>query len=54
MNGNYNARMLALRYVYILALGVWRGGMVVLGALAQTLLRRERGRDLPAGWGDGI
>lgn len=33
MNGNYNARMLALRYVYVLALVVWLGGMVVLGAI---------------------
>ena len=33
MNGNYNARMLALRYVYVLALVVWLGGMIVLGAL---------------------
>ena len=33
MNGNYNAWMLALRYVYVLALVVWLGGMVVLGAL---------------------
>jgi uncharacterized membrane protein len=33
LNGNYNARMLALRYVYVLALVVWLGGMVILGAL---------------------
>lgn len=33
MNGNYNARMLALRYVYVLALVIWLGGMIVLGAL---------------------
>ena len=32
-NGNYNARMLALRYVYVLALVIWLGGMVILGAL---------------------
>ena len=32
-DGNYNARMLALRYVYVLALVVWLGGMVILGAL---------------------
>jgi hypothetical protein len=36
-NGNYNARMLALRYVYILALVVWLGGMVILGALVAPL-----------------
>ena len=33
MHGNYNAPMLALRYVYVLALVVWLGGMVILGAL---------------------
>src|SRR5688500_13488699 len=33
VNGNYNARMLALRYVYVLALVIWLGGMIVLGAL---------------------
>ena len=32
-DGNYNARMLALRYVYVLALVIWLGGMVILGAL---------------------
>src|SRR5688572_18974710 len=32
-DGNYNARMLALRYVYVLALVVWLGGMVLLGAI---------------------
>jgi hypothetical protein len=32
-DGNYNARMLALRYLYVLALVVWLGGMVILGAL---------------------
>ena len=29
MNGNYNALMLALRYVYVLALVVWLGGIIV-------------------------
>ena len=29
--------MLALRYVYVLALVVWLGGMVVLGAIAASL-----------------
>src|SRR5687768_17124390 len=33
LNGNYNAPMLALRYVYVLALVVWLGGMVLLGAV---------------------
>src|SRR4030095_1548815 len=32
-SGHYNERMLALRYVYVLALAIWLGGMVVLGAL---------------------
>ena len=32
-DGNYNARMLALRYVYVLTLVIWLGGMVILGAL---------------------
>jgi hypothetical protein len=36
-DGNYNARMLALRYVYILALVVWLGGMVILGALVAPM-----------------
>jgi hypothetical protein len=30
---NYNDLMLALRYLYVLALVVWLGGMVVLGAI---------------------
>jgi uncharacterized membrane protein len=30
---HYNDLMLALRYVYVLALVVWLGGMVILGAL---------------------
>src|SRR5882672_5415343 len=30
---DYNHRMLALRYIYILALVVWLGGMVILGAI---------------------
>ena len=33
VNGHYNDLMLALRYVYVLALVVWLGGMVVLGAI---------------------
>lgn len=33
MNGNYNALMLALRYVYLLGLVVWLGGIAVLGAI---------------------
>ena len=31
--GHYNDQMRAVRYVYILALVVWLGGMVVLGAV---------------------
>src|SRR3954469_7794709 len=30
---DYNHRMLALRYVYVLALGIWLGGMLILGAV---------------------
>ena len=33
LNGNYNALMLALRYVHMLALVAWLGGMAILGAL---------------------
>ncbi len=33
MGIHYNDGMLALRYVYVLALVVWLGGMVVLGAV---------------------
>lgn len=32
-DGHYNDGVLALRYVYVLALAVWLGGMVVLGAV---------------------
>jgi uncharacterized membrane protein len=32
-NNFYNVRMLGLRYAYVLALVVWLGGMVVLGAI---------------------
>src|SRR5688572_8374697 len=31
--GTYNAQMLALRYAYVLALVVWLGGMLLLGAI---------------------
>src|SRR5678810_634700 len=31
--GHYNDQMRAVRYVYVLALVVWLGGMVVLGAV---------------------
>lgn len=33
LNGAYNVRMVALRYVYALALAAWLGGMAVLGAI---------------------
>ena len=33
VNAHYNDRMLGLRYVYVLALVVWLGGMVLLGAI---------------------
>jgi hypothetical protein len=51
-NGNYNARMLALRYVYVLALVIWLGGMIVLGALVAPVTfdvlpgRTPEGREL--------
>jgi hypothetical protein len=35
--GHYNDRVLALRYVYVLALALWLGGMVVLGAGGRAL-----------------
>lgn len=42
--------MLALRYVYVLALVVWLGGMVVLGALvAPTLFQVLQSADPAAG-----
>jgi uncharacterized membrane protein len=31
--GTYNAQMLALRYIYVLALVIWLGGMILLGAI---------------------
>jgi hypothetical protein len=34
----YNDRMLAVRYVYVLALVVWLGGMVILGAVVAPTL----------------
>src|SRR3954467_2155245 len=41
---NYNDRVLALRYVYVLALSLWFGGTIVVGVLAapvsEVLLRR--------------
>jgi uncharacterized membrane protein len=33
VSGHYNYGVLALRYVYVLALAVWLGGMVILGAV---------------------
>src|SRR4030095_1686613 len=33
-DAHYNERMLVLRYAYVLALAVWTGGMIVLGAVA--------------------
>lgn len=31
---HYNEHMLVLRYAYVLALAVWTGGMIILGAIA--------------------
>jgi len=33
LSAYYNDRVLALRYAYVLALAIWLGGMVVLGAV---------------------
>jgi uncharacterized membrane protein len=50
VNGNYNASMLALKYVYLLALVVWLGGMLVLGALvAPTTFQVLQASDPTAG-----
>jgi hypothetical protein len=38
MRVNYNDRMLVLRYLYVLALVIWLGGMIVLGGLAAPAL----------------
>jgi len=47
---NYNVRMLALRYAYVLALVVWLGGMVILGAVvAPTTFQVLQAREPTAG-----
>ena len=33
LSDHYNDRVLALRYIYVLALAIWLGGMIVLGAV---------------------
>jgi hypothetical protein len=48
----YNVRMFALRYGCVLALVVWLGGMVILGALvslAPTIFRVFQERHADAG-----
>ena len=34
---NYNDRVLALRYVYVLALSIWFGGTITIGAIASPV-----------------
>jgi hypothetical protein len=34
---NYNDRVLALRYVYVLALSIWFGGTVTIGGIASPV-----------------
>lgn len=47
---NYNDLMLVLRYAYVLALVVWLGGMVILGAVvAPTVFQVLQARDPEAG-----
>ena len=51
---HYNHRMLALRYVYVLALVVWLGGMVMLGAVVAPttfeVLQASADRQPAASW----
>jgi hypothetical protein len=41
---NYNDRVVALRYVYVLALSIWFGGLIMIGVIvspvSETALRR--------------
>ena len=41
---NYNDRVVALRYVYVLALSIWFGGIITIGAIvspvSEAVLRR--------------
>jgi uncharacterized membrane protein len=46
---SYNGLMLALRYVYVLALVVWLGGMVVLGAIVAPATFQVLQASAPAG-----
>src|SRR5262245_56119175 len=47
--GHYNDGVLALRYVYILALATWLGGMVVLGAVVAPATFQVLQASAPAG-----
>jgi hypothetical protein len=44
MASNYNERVVALRYVYVLALSIWFGGIITIGAIVspvtEAVLRR--------------
>jgi uncharacterized membrane protein len=46
---SYNCGMLALRYLYVLALVVWLGGMVVLGAIVAPSTFQVLQASAPAG-----
>lgn len=41
---NYNERVLALRYVYVLALSVWFGGTITIGAIVSPVSEAVRHR----------
>ena len=41
---NYNERVLALRYVYVLALSIWFGGTITIGAIASPVSEAVRHR----------
>ena len=36
-SSNYNDRVVALRYVYVLALSLWFGGIITIGAIVSPL-----------------
>ena len=37
MASNYNERVVALRYVYVLALSIWFGGIITIGAIVSPV-----------------
>src|SRR5262245_5182421 len=48
LRAHYNDQMRALRYVYVLALVVWLGGMVVLGAVVAPAIFQTLQASVPA------